>query len=263
MEQEIRARQEAERKAREDAEMRAKAAEEAVVKMRAEVQAIIEAERKGSEGALGGGQPPDARRGPASPVRTEFRSPVRRPGRVLAAIGAGFAVMVGAGYFAMYGYHGNPAPQIASSAKDETPVTRHAADASTIAAPPASQADSFVPPPSFPTRSDDAVRTRPSNRTPQGRKIVPPRPSPPIEHAAAAPAAPAPVLPSPPTERAAAAPVAPAPAEISWQTAMRAELDVCRRAGFLPSVVCIEQVRWTYCAPNRWDTTAECMTGKK
>jgi hypothetical protein len=191
------------------------------------------------------------RRTATSPVRTEFRARVRSLGRQLTAIGAGFAMVVGAGYFAMYGYHGNPTQQIASSAKDATPVTRHAADASTITAASASRADDFVPPPLSPPRSDDVART------PQVRKSVSPRRSPPIESAAA----------SPPPDDAAltmlqeAIPVAPAPAKTDWQTAMRAELDVCRKEWFLERVVCIEQVRWRHCAPNRWNTIPECVTG--
>jgi hypothetical protein len=94
-------------------------------------------------------------------------------------------------------------------------------------------------------------------RTPQVRKSVSPRRSPPIESAAA----------SPPPDDAAltmlqeAIPVAPAPAKTDWQTAMRAELDVCRKEWFLERVVCIEQVRWRHCAPNRWNTIPECVTG--
>ena len=270
---ERRTREEAQRKAREQEETRAKAQmrelQEQARRAREEAEATIKAERKARQeaeakaeaerriheealakarDAMGGGQPPEARRTAASPVRTEFRPRVRSLGWQLTAIGAAFAVVVGAGYFATYGYHGNRAQQIASSAKDATPVTRQAADASTITAASASRADDFVPPPLSPPRSDEVARTPPV------RKSVSPRRSPPIESAAA----------SRPPNRAAltklqeAAPVAPAPAKTDSQTAMRAELNVCRKERFLERVVCIEQVRWRYCAPNGWNTIPEC-----
>jgi hypothetical protein len=307
---ERRTREEAQRKAREQEETRAKAQmrelQEQARRAREEAEATIKAERKARQeaeakaeaerriheealakarDAMGGGQPPEARRTVPSPVRPEFRSRVRSLGWQLTAIGAAFAVVVGAGYFAMYAYHGNRAQQIASSAKDATPVTRQAADASTITAASASRADDFVPPPLSPPRSDDVART------PQVRESVSPRRSPPIESAAAsrppnraaltklqeaAPVAPAklqeaaPVAPAKlqeaapvaPAKLQGAAPVAPAPAKTHSQTAMRAELDVCRKERFLERVVCIEQVRWRYCAPNGWNTIPECgVTG--
>ena len=39
---------------------------------------------------------------------------------------------------------------------------------------------------------------------------------------------------------------------------MRRELDVCRQESLFPRIVCVEKVRWEYCAPNRWNTIPEC-----
>lgn len=81
---------------------------------------------------------------------------------------------------------------------------------------------------------------------------------------AARPAVPiAPVAPTASPQPALAAPArpataAPAEAQADWLPAMRGELERCREGNFFGRVACTEKVRWKYCAPNRWNTVAEC-----
>lgn len=55
---------------------------------------------------------------------------------------------------------------------------------------------------------------------------------------------------------------APSSTTENWLTLMRAELDECRKAGFLQRVLCTERVRWKYCAPDRWEKFPECAVQK-
>lgn len=67
---------------------------------------------------------------------------------------------------------------------------------------------------------------------------------------------PAPTEPLPP-------PAAPAPAIPAWLSTLRAELAVCEKKSFLEKTICREKVRWSRCAPDRWDTVPECAVGNR
>jgi len=58
------------------------------------------------------------------------------------------------------------------------------------------------------------------------------------------------VEPPPPTPEPQAAP--------GWLARLRAELAVCDEKSFFAKAICREKVRWSYCAPDRWDTVPEC-----
>ena len=45
-----------------------------------------------------------------------------------------------------------------------------------------------------------------------------------------------------------------------WLIEMRKGLKACRKQG--GSFICVEQIRWKYCAPSNWDKFEECSTHK-
>jgi hypothetical protein len=185
------------------------------------------------------------RSGPPRPVRSSVRIP-------LPAIIAGFAIWACAGYFSIYGYPGLNAWQSASSPKDLVPATMRDPSPMPVPVVPATKYDpSPMPVPVVPATPAGHPVPPPSSKraTPVHKSAPPPRSPAPIQNAEAAPKAR-----QTPVEA-----VSVAPAVVTdWKTEMRRELDVCRQEGFFPRVVCVEKVRWKYCAPNRWDTIPEC-----
>ena len=70
--------------------------------------------------------------------------------------------------------------------------------------------------------------------------------------------------PAPPPEPAPAPEPAPPPppAVPAWLTSLRAELAVCEQKSFFQKAICRERVRWSRCAPDRWDTVPECAVNE-
>ncbi len=111
-------------------------------------------------------------------------------------------------------------------------------------AEPPSQAPETVQVPAEPA-PEPAPRPKPA---PKLKPAPKPRPSP-APQAAPKPK-PAVIAPAAPTPEPAALP--------GWLGRLRAELAVCEEKSFFAKAICREKVRWSYCAPDRWDTVPEC-----
>jgi hypothetical protein len=58
------------------------------------------------------------------------------------------------------------------------------------------------------------------------------------------------------------APAAAAPAGgQAWLIALRSKLAACEQMSFFERVACREKARWSHCAPDHWNTVAECKVG--
>jgi len=153
----------------------------------------------------------------------------------LAAVVAGLAIGVGAGYFTVSQNH--PAWQAASSPGSSAVVTVLAADPSSAPVSPAIRADPQAPsPPQERISTAHRPTSRPGSPTSAKRDVA----------ARIAP---------PEAVSVASAAVG------DWRTEMQRELDACRHEGFFAHVMCTESVRWKRCGPDRWNRIPECATG--
>ncbi|MCB1915848.1 MAG: zinc ribbon domain-containing protein [Rhodocyclaceae bacterium] len=125
-------------------------------------------------------------------------------------------------------------PTAATDAIDSGANTDAGEPSTTTAAPAAVE-----PPPEPKPVPKPAPRPKPRPKpTPKPKPAPPPPPEPP-----------APPVPEPPPS---------APTLPGWQLRLREELAVCDQKSFLAKALCREKVRWSYCAPDRWDKVPEC-----
>ncbi|MCB1890118.1 MAG: zinc ribbon domain-containing protein [Rhodocyclaceae bacterium] len=128
------------------------------------------------------------------------------------------------------------APASGADAAEDTP-----ADGSTTTPP-----DSTAPEPPPPTLAPEHEPEPKPKPKPRPKPRPRPKPAPQPE--------PEPEPPPPPPE-----PVVPSePAVPAWLVTLRAELAVCEEKSFFAKAICREKVRWSHCAPDRWDTVPEC-----
>lgn len=168
-----------------------------------------------------------------------------------------------------------PAPVTAPSPPPE-PASVEAAPS---APPPATQdalgdqAPLAVPPPPLPAPAlepsalpapmpkAEPASEAPARPAPRPAPKPAPKPAPATKSAPKAVPAPA-AAPEPKPEPIPEPPPAPPPpaaaAVPAWLTSLRAELAVCAEKSFLEKTICREKVRWSRCAPDRWDTVPEC-----